>query len=126
MLIGLIVSSVFALFFFVRAYKLAVKVNELRELVVFQELKIDANTDAVKEDFLKFVSDSREWAFDYIEEVQTALTNFKNVVGPQVEYFDKFGEVIWTPITPLMKEISAAYKELIVVLPTDENDKIKE
>lgn len=26
--------------------------------------------DKIKEDFLKFVSDSREWAFNYIEEVQ--------------------------------------------------------
>ena len=32
-----------------------------------------SESDKVKEDFLKFVSDSREWAFEYIENVQKEI-----------------------------------------------------
>jgi hypothetical protein len=122
MLIGLIVSIIVGAFFFVRSFKLANKNKELTELVQSLNLKIDSASDPVKEDFLKFVSDSREWAFEYIEEVQLALNDFKSKVGPKVEYFDKFGDVISNqrPDYQAMKTISDAYKELIIVLPKSE------
>jgi hypothetical protein len=119
MLTALIVTIILALLFFAKGLQLAMRLNKLKELVAIQEVKIEANSDPVKEDFLKFVSDSREWAFEYIEEVQIALNNFKEKVEPQIEYFDKYGDVLSNqrPDYESMKKISQAYKELILILP---------
>jgi hypothetical protein len=123
MLTGLIIASILALFFFIKGLRLAIKLNELREFVLVQEAKMDANLDPVKEDFLKFVSDSREWAFEYIEEVQLALIDFKSKVASEIEHFDKFGDTlsIQRPDYESMKKISKAYKELIIVLPEEKS-----
>lgn len=123
MLIGLIVSVVIGVFFFVRSFKLANKNNELIELVHALNIKIDSTSDPVKEDFLKFVSDSREWAFEYIEEVQKTIEDFKTTVEPHITFFDRFGDVLSNqrPDYEAMKTFSAAYKELIAVLPGEDN-----
>ena len=39
-----------------------------------QEMKTDK--DKANEDFLKFISDSRDWAYTYIDEVQASLNKF--------------------------------------------------
>ena len=94
MLLALIATTSIALFFGIKTFKLTTKTNELVELVAALNIKIDANSDPVKEDFLKFVSDSREWAFEYIEEVQKSITDFKTKVESHINYFDRFGEVL--------------------------------
>jgi len=66
------------------------------------------------EGFLKFVSQSRDWAFEYIENVQSALTNFVETVGPTMEYYDKFGRI---NETPSMNTIFEAYTKLVKILP---------
>ena len=75
-----------------------------------------------KENFIKFLSDSRDWAFSYIESVQKGLTKFVNDVDADVSYFDEYGEALSMsrPDYPLMKNISKAYKELKTLLPEDE------
>jgi len=75
----------------------------------------------VKEDdgFLKFVADSRNWAYAYIENVQAGIWNFEQKVGGHIKYFDEFGSVMETPMHPAMRDISAAYKELIKFIPDD-------
>lgn len=125
MLYGLIAVSLVATYFIVRAYRLALRNLELEETIISQYAQIDAESDVVKESFLKFVSDSREWAYSYIEEVQKALTSFKNEVDPLISYFDQYGDVISNqrPDYDSMKKISAAYKELILVLPEEDNAK---
>jgi hypothetical protein len=128
MLIGLIVSIVIGLLFVFRSFKLANKNNELIELVNALNLKVDSTSDPVKEDFLKFISDSREWAFEYIEEVQKTILNFKTTVEPHISFFDKFGDVLSNqrPDYEAMKTISAAYKELIAALPGEDNATTKD
>ena len=69
------------------------------------------------EGFLKFVSESRDWAFQYIERVQIAIKNFQDIFHPfAVEYYkdkekaisqEEFGKVF------------EAYKKLIVELPEE-------
>ena len=49
-------------------------------------------TDQAKEDFIKFISDSREWAFEYIETVQKELIVFVDKVDKDIEYFNKYGD----------------------------------
>ena len=59
--------------------------------------------------FIKFISDSRDWAFKYIEDVQKAFNDFDNKVSPILKLDD---------VT--FKEISLAYEELKKVLPENE------
>ena len=71
------------------------------------------------EGFLKFISDSREWAFDYIENVQVGLNKFISDAGPSIEYWEKYGSVMDTPLDISMQKISISYKELKSLLPED-------
>ena len=59
--------------------------------------------------FVKFISDSRDWAFKYIEDVQDAFNTFDNKVSPILKSED-----------PTIKEISLAYEDLKKVLPENE------
>jgi hypothetical protein len=92
-------------------------------LLIMQQASNDENkTDQEKanEDFLKFVSDSRDWAYQYIEDFQTSLNKFINDIEPEIAYFDEYGEVGSAyPHYHSMKKISVAYKELKKLLPED-------
>jgi hypothetical protein len=122
--IALVVVSVLAVYFFIRGFKVSLKNIELQKQLQEQYEKMDLERDDVKESFLKFISDSREWAFNYIEEVQEGLNKFVKDAGPSIDYFDEYGDVMETPLTPSMKEISKAYKELKKLLPEDEDAKV--
>lgn len=65
------------------------------------ELKKLEGTD----EFVTFISQSREWAFDYIEQVQIAIHYLKNAMAADNE-----------------EEINLAYKHLIDLLPKEENE----
>jgi len=73
------------------------------------------------EGFLRFVSESRDWAFQYIEEVQTVLQDFAEDIEPEIAYFKEYGDI--TSMSPnyySMKKIAAAYDKLKEVLPAKE------
>ena len=71
--------------------------------------------------FLKFISESRDWAFQYIEDVQAALTTFKNKVEPNLEYANTYGTVTGQSAhSDILQEINLAYIELKKILPEDE------
>jgi hypothetical protein len=74
--------------------------------------------DPSSEAFLKFVSDSRDWAYQYIDEVQESLNKFITDIEPEIAYFDEYG-VVGTayPHYYSMKKISESYKELKKVMP---------
>jgi hypothetical protein len=74
-----------------------------------------------QESFLNFISESRDWAFEYIENVQAALNKFVLEVDPSFEYFEKYGDVIAGPNNELLKKISISYKELKNILPKDQD-----
>ena len=70
--------------------------------------------------FLKFVSDSRDWAFQYIEEVQAALSEFDKTIAPRLEWSNTYGQVVGdTAHSETIKVISEAYDKLKEVLPKD-------
>jgi hypothetical protein len=82
----------------------------------------DLNNDVHKESFIKFLSDSRDWAYEYIKEVQDGIEKFVNDIEPEIEYFDEYGEVGSAyPHYHSMKKISQSYKDLKKLLP-EEND----
>lgn len=68
--------------------------------------------------FVKFLSDSRDWAFKYIEEVQAAIAEFDKRIKPDLEWSKSFGMVLGdTAHTDVIKRISEAYDKLKLVLP---------
>ena len=80
--------------------------------------------DIHKENFIKFLSDSRDWAFEYIEDVQKQLEEFVRDVEPEIMYFDEYGVVGDAyPHYHSMKKISTAYKNLKNLLPEEADDR---
>jgi hypothetical protein len=73
------------------------------------------------EGFVTFLSESREWAFEYIENVQSGLNKFVEQAGPRLEYFDKYGRVIPSPHNDGLEDILTAYRELQKLLPETNN-----
>jgi hypothetical protein len=69
------------------------------------------------EGFVKFLSESRDWAFQYIETTQSEIKKFVEIVGPQMEYYDKYGRIINSVHTKSMDKIFDSYQELIKLLP---------
>jgi hypothetical protein len=70
--------------------------------------------------FLKFISESRDWAFDYIEKVQDGLKTFAKTAGKEVKYLDTYGRTIETPFTNSINTIVKAYEELETLLPKED------
>ena len=78
--------------------------------------------DQANEDFLKFISDSRDWAYQYIEEVQSGLKSFIDEVQPQIDYYDHYGAAVDGMVAPhdfALKKISSEFKKLKSLLPED-------
>lgn len=72
------------------------------------------------EGFVKFLSNSREWAFAYIEQVQSALKEFDETITPITNWIETYGSVIEDSIfRDKIIEISAAYERLQSLLPKD-------
>ena len=79
-----------------------------------------------KENFIKFLSDSRDWAFDYIEEVQTGLNKFIEEVEPELGYYNKYGIVVEGMVSPhdkALKKISKEFENLKKLLPEEPSDR---
>jgi hypothetical protein len=83
--------------------------------------KKDSESIEQSEGFLRFISQSREWAFDYIEQVQAALLEFKNKVEPQILYAKTYGTTLGeSPHSIIIDKISDAYDDLVKVMPEDQ------
>ena len=84
--------------------------------------KDEKDNDVHKENFIKFLSDSRDWAYEYIQDVQSGLNKFVDTIDADISYFDEYGETLSMarPDYAAMKNISTAYKELKKLLPTEE------
>jgi hypothetical protein len=82
--------------------------------------KKDSESIEKSEGFLKFISQSREWAFDYIEQVQAALLEFKDKVEPEIEYSKTYGLSVAENVhSKMIDRIAAAYEDLKSVFPED-------
>jgi len=76
--------------------------------------------DVHNENFVKFLSDSREVAYIYIEDVQSTIKEFVDGVETEIAYFDEYGIAGSAyPHYDSMKKISESYKKLKTVLPED-------
>jgi len=93
--------------------------NIIAEQLLTSSLKDTSASIQQNDGFLKFVSDSRDWAFEYIETVQSGLKDFISDVDPYIEYWDTYHEVMQTPLDLGMEKISTSYKRLKELLPAD-------
>jgi len=91
-----------------------------RHINSIEENKIQDGESAHKENFIRFLSDSRDWAYEYIEEVQTGLENFISNVEPEINYFNEYGDIgSMAPNYYSMKKITEEYKKLKTLLPIE-------
>ena len=112
--------------------KLSIEIIQiaLDKAVISQKLKEqldkkDSDSIEQSEGFLKFISQSRDWAFDYIEQVQAALVEFKNKVEPQILYAKTYGTAIGESAhATIVDKISDAYDDLAKVMPEDSADNV--
>ena len=91
-----------------------------------EELKKKDEASIEKTDgFLKFISESREMAFEYIETMQEAIVKFKNSVGPEIDYMLTYGTAAGDNLqASSFLKIEQAYIELIKeTLPTEKQGK---
>ena len=120
------VSTLILLFLYVVQKKAnKVIVAKTLETMLMHQLIAGSNKtdkDQANEDFLKFVSDSRDWAYQYIEEVQSGLKSFIDEVEPQIDYYDHYGAAVDGMVAPhdfALKKISSEFKKLKSLLPED-------
>jgi len=85
--------------------------KQLEDLVSNKTVKDIEETDG----FLKFLSESRDSAFEYIEDVQKTLYLFKDNMEPIVEAYRDSGTA-----PEHMRQVVKAYDEVVSLLPADE------
>jgi hypothetical protein len=74
------------------------------------------------DDFVSFLNQSRDWAFDYIESVQLGISKFVSDIEPEINYFKEYGDLMsMAPNYYSMKKIAESYEELKKLLPQEED-----
>jgi uncharacterized protein YaaR (DUF327 family) len=82
------------------------------------------DNDIHKENFIKFLSDSSDWAFTILKMFKKALEKFISNVEPEIIHFDEYSSTYeGTEYHKLMKTISQEYKELKKLMPTENINK---
>jgi hypothetical protein len=92
---------------------------ELDLLAVSDKLnKVILEHNAEKTDgFLKFMSESRDKAFGYIEDVQAAIQLFEEELGPIVKHYKKTGKPVSRKQSETLDKIEKIYDILIDLIP---------
>jgi hypothetical protein len=72
------------------------------------------------EGFLNFVTQSRDWAFEYIEDVQKVINKVIDDTSSTIEYHNKFGSMDIEPYATQITTLANAIEELKFLLPNEE------
>lgn len=115
-----VLSITFFFLFYIQKKKNIQILAQTIELLMMQEENqkhTKTEKEQFNEDFLKFISDSREYAFKYIEVTQDKINSFINDVGPVIDYL----EVYAPPVLAETQRISLVdgYKIIKTILPED-------
>lgn len=93
----------------------------LKETETTDESKI---LDIHQESFIKFLSDSRDWAFEYIDKSQKQIKEFVDTADKHFAFFDSYGVLTEGQLFyEDMKVISEEYKKLKSLLPEEIDDR---
>jgi hypothetical protein len=89
--------------------------NNITLTMLAEELKKKEEVSIEKTDgFLKFISESRDLAFEYIEKVQDSLVKFRAEVDPEIDYMLTYGTATGDNLSlKSFKKIEKAYRKLI-------------
>jgi hypothetical protein len=130
MILNIVLASIISLLTFiclVLVAKVVVMRNDMAELnlrVALTEQKIksqSAEPIEQSEGFLRFISESRDWAFQYIEEFQAGLNNFVSAIEPEINYFKEYGDISsMSPNYYSLKKIVGEFEKLKELLPKEE------
>ena len=96
---------------------------EIRRNILMQEYsnvrqELENKKLEKSDDFIKFLSDSRDSAFEYIESVQDSLSKFDKQITKIIKWNETYGASTGdNPHSDKIKEISLAYKQLKDLLP---------
>lgn len=101
--------------------KLLISYKSLQVFVDNNNVEFKNEDDIHKENFIKFLSDSRDWSFSYIEDVQIKINKMIIDLKPDVEYFEKY-ESLYTghPSYEILNKFVKSYKELQDLLPKED------
>lgn len=84
---------------------------------------LTSNQDEHTQNFIKFLSDSRDWAFEYIENVQSGIKKFMNEIEPQIKNYNKSASEELSLNEFTIKKISKEIEELKKFLPEETLDR---
>ena len=115
-----VLSITFFFLFYIQKKKNIQIIAQTIELLMMQEENqkhTKTEKEQFNEDFLKFISDSREYAFKYIEVTQDKVNSFINDVGPIIDYLETYAP----PVLAETQRISLVdgYKIIKTILPED-------
>ena len=100
--------------------KLMISHKSLQEFIDSNNVQFKNENDIHKENFIKFLSDSRDWSFSYIEDVQNKINKMITDLKADVEYFEKFESLYdGHPSYDILKNFVKSYKELEDLLPKE-------
>jgi hypothetical protein len=125
--ISLIILSILNILFVIAYFNSQKQLSNIKQ--AFANLLLGSNTtpkedlDIHQENFIKFLSDSREWAYDYIEDFQTTLQKFLDEVQPQIDYYNNYGIVVEGMVPAhdfALKKISHEIENLKKFLPEEQ------
>ena len=104
--------------------KLYISNESLQEFVEKNNIEFKNDSEIHQENFIKFLSDSRDWAFKYIEEVQKGLESFMLNIEPELinfnEYKDNYKE---TEYYNFMIRFLKEYENLKKLMPINNIEK---
>jgi hypothetical protein len=100
--------------------KLYISHQSLQDFVEKNNVEFKNDSDVHKENFIKFLSDSRDWAFGYIEDVQKGLDRFVENLDSEISNFDENSTISeGTQYYDLIAKFSKEYKELKKLMPIE-------
>lgn len=137
-----VVLGIFAVSFAIAYTKSVLRIKKMTEAfaqVLINQTQLEAayenyvgsknsqtETDIHTQNFIKFLSDSRDLAYKYIEDVQGGIKNFMTEVEPQLKYYNTYGSIVEGMIPPhdfALKKISKEVEELKKFLPQEADDR---
>jgi hypothetical protein len=115
-----VIATIFAFLFYIQKRKnIQILAQTLEFFILQEEQQKQTKTDKEQfnEDFLKFISDSRDWAYTYIEVTQEKVSSFISDVGPVIDYLEKYSPPTLAEDQRLA--IIEGYKIIKTILPED-------
>lgn len=113
-------TTVLSFLFLIQKNKNRELIKNTIEFLILQEEQgkmVKTDQEKANEDFLKFVSDSRDWAYSYIESVQEEINNFITLVGPDIDYLESYRPPIISD--DATNRLIVGYKKIKGLLPED-------